>query len=257
MNTPTQVVKTHADGPIWVLTLNRPAARNAVNLALAHQVAAAMNEFDARPDLRICIITGEGGNFCAGMDLKAFSEGEWPFLENGGFAGLVERSTVKPVIAAVEGYALAGGFEIALSCDLVVASRSALFGIPEARRGLVAAAGGLLRLPTQLPRVLAMELALTGRMLGAEEAWDRGLINRLVETGSALDSARSLALEIAANAPMSVAVSKRIIRESRTWGDHEMFNLQKPIVAPVFTSQDASEGALAFVEKRTPKWTGR
>lgn len=257
MNTPTQVVKTHAEGPIWVVTLDRPAARNAVNLALAHQVAAAMNEFDARPDLRICIITGEGGNFCAGMDLKAFSEGEWPFLEHGGFAGLVERSTVKPVIAAVEGYALAGGFEIVLSCDLVVASRSAQFGIPEVRRGLVAAAGGLLRLPSQLPRTLAMELALTGRMLNAEEAWSRGLLNRLVEPGKALEGAKSLASEIAANAPMSVAVSKRVIRESRTWDDQNMFDLQKPIVAPVFTSQDASEGALAFVEKRAPNWIGR
>lgn len=249
-------VHTVAEGPVWRVTLDRPAARNAINTPLARALQAAMQVLDERDDLRVGIITGAGGHFCAGMDLKAFAAGDRPFLARGGFAGLVEQPPRKPLVAAVEGYALAGGFEIALSCDLLVASRTARFGIPEVRRGLVAAAGGLLRLPAVLPRNLAMELALTGRLLEAEEAWRAGLLNRLVAPGTALDVARALAREIAANAPLSVAVSKQVIREGRAWAETEMFALQKPLADAVLNSHDALEGARAFAEKRPPHWSG-
>ncbi len=251
-----QVVRTTAEGPLWIVTLSRPKVVNAVNGLMATQLAAAINVFEEDDALRVCIIQGEGGNFCAGMDLKGFAAGDRPFLPSGGFAGLVELSLRKPIVAAVEGYALAGGFEIALCCDLIVASRSAEFGLPEARRGLVAAGGGLLRLPSLIPRALAMELALTGRSMGAEEAWRAGLLNRLVEPGRALDAARSLALEVAGNAPLAVAASKRIVKNSRTWSDLEMFACQKDLSDSVLNSADALEGARAFAEKRIPKWSG-
>jgi enoyl-CoA hydratase len=259
MNTATtpSPITTHAEGPLWIVTISRPEARNAVNMAVAHGLQQAMRELDERADLRVGIVTGSGGTFCSGMDLKAFAAGERPFVEPGGFAGIVERPPRKPLIAAVEGYALAGGLEIALTCDLIVAARSAVFGIPEVRRGLVAAAGGLMRLPARLPRALAMELALTGRHLPAEEAQRAGLLARLVETGQALDEARKLATEIAANAPLAVVASKQIVSQSRSWTDDEMFARQQPIVAPITESADALEGARAFAEKRAPVWHGR
>lgn len=259
MNTPTSSspIATVAEGPLWIITISRPEARNAVNLAVAQGLAQAMAELDERPELRVGILTGAGGQFCAGMDLKAFAAGERPWLPGGGFAGFVEQPPRKPLIAAVEGYALAGGLELALACDLLVASRSACFGIPEVRRGLAAAAGGLMRLPMRVPRALAMELALTGRNLTAEEAHAAGLLNRLVEAGGALAAARELALEIAANAPLAVAASKQIVRQSRHWSDEEMFARQQPLVEPVLSSADALEGARAFAEKRAPAWQGR
>lgn len=259
MNIPTSSppVITLAEGPLWIITISRPEARNAVNLAVARGLAEAMAEFDARRDLRVGIVTGAGGHFCAGMDLKAFVAGEVPFLPGGGFAGFVERPPRKPLIAAVEGYALAGGLEIALACDLLVASRSARFGIPEVKRGLAATAGGLMRLPARIPRALAMELALTGRHLTAEQAQTAGLLNRLVEEGGALAAARELALEIAANAPLAVAASKQVVRQSRCWGEDEMFARQQPLVDGIGASADAQEGARAFAEKRPPVWQGR
>jgi len=258
MTTPSaSSVTAVADGPLWVVTISRPQARNAIDMSVARGLERAMAELDERPDLRVAILTGAGGNFCAGMDLKAFAKGERPWLPGTGFAGLVQRPPGKPLIAAVEGYALAGGLEIALACDLLVASRSARFGIPEVRRGLAAAAGGLMRLPMRVPRALAMELALTGRHMGADEAWRAGLLNRLVDEGGALTAARELALEIAANAPLAVAASKQVVIQSRAWSEDAMFARQHPMVEPVIASADALEGARAFAEKRTPLWQGR
>lgn len=242
---------------ILTIVINRPSAKNAINTAVSHTIAAAMDELDSREDLRVAVITGAGDTFCAGMDLKAFAAGERPFLEGRGFAGLVERLPVKPLIAAVEGYALAGGFEIALASDLIVASRTASFGIPEVKRGLIAAAGGLMRLPRQIPRKLAMELALTGEFMSAQRAYELGLVNRLTEPGTALTEALHLASLIVANAPLSVAASKRIILDSENWASTEQFEKQQPIVARIFESEDAQEGATAFAEKRPPEWRGK
>jgi enoyl-CoA hydratase len=228
-----------------------------VDRAVAGGLADALARLDGDPQLRVGVITGAGGHFCAGMDLKAFARGEIPVLSRGGFAGFVETPPRKPLIAAVEGYALAGGFEIALACDLIVAARGARFGLPEVRRGLAAGGGGLLRLPSRLPYHLAMELALTGRQLPAEEAASHGLVNRLVDDGDALAAAHTLAAEIVANAPLAVIASKQVIARSRAWGEDEMFRLQRTIVDPVAASADALEGATAFAQKRAPVWQGR
>jgi enoyl-CoA hydratase len=250
-------VLTAVEGDVLIITINRPKARNAVNLAVANGIASALSVLDAHRNLRMGVITGAGGDFCAGMDLKAYAAGERPWLPGGGFAGIAEASPRKPLIAAVEGYALAGGLEIALACDLIVASREARFGIPEVKRGIVAAAGGLMRLPARIPHHIAMELALTGRQMAADEALRHGLLNRLVEPGAALATALDLAKEIAANAPMAVEASKRIILQSRVWADEDMFARQKPFIDPVFGSEDGLEGARAFAEKRAAIWTGR
>jgi enoyl-CoA hydratase len=245
-----------ADGVI-VITINRPAARNAVNAEVARGVATALDALDTRDDLTVGVITGGGGTFCAGMDLKAFVTGESPSIPGRGFAGLTEAPPVKPLIAAVEGYALAGGCEIALACDLVVAADTAKFGIPEVKRGLVAAAGGLLRLPRRIPYQVAMELALTGAFLDARRAYDLGLVNRLTEPGDALAAARELAAAIAANGPLAVRATKHIVSHADEWPVAEFWDRQQAVVAPVFTSADAREGAVAFAEKRPPRWTGR
>jgi enoyl-CoA hydratase len=251
-----EVVVTAEEG-VMVITLNRPHAKNAVTLAVAEGVAAALDQLDARDDLAVGIITGAGGTFCAGMDLKAFLRGERPSLPGRGFAGITEAPPATPLIAAVEGYALAGGCEIVLACDMVTAGRGARFGIPEAKRGLVAAAGGLLRLPERIPRAIAMELALTGGFLDAPRAYDLGLVNRLTNDGSALDEALELARAIAANGPLATRASKRVIVESRGWPVAERFARQREIIESVMTSEDAREGARAFAEKRRPNWQGR
>lgn len=243
-------------GRVMVLTMNRPQARNAMSLGMAREIAAALDEFDARPDLSVAVITGAGGTFCAGMDLKGFARGEIPIVGDRGFAGLVRRPPVKPIIAAVEGYALAGGFEIVLACDLIVASDQAQFGLPEVKRGLTAAAGGLLRLQHRVPYHLAMELVLTGRMWPATEAAEVHLVSRLVPAGTALEAALDLAEAIAANAPLSLSTSKRVLVESVDWPLAEKFDRQEEYVDLVRKSADAKEGAAAFVEKRTPNWTG-
>ncbi|POX38008.1 enoyl-CoA hydratase [Streptomyces sp. Ru73] len=253
----SDVVRTeYADG-IAVLTIDRPEARNAVNRAVSEGIAAALDELDARDDLAVGILTGAGGTFCAGMDLKGFLAGERPSIEGRGFAGITEAPPRKPLIAAVEGYALAGGCEVVLACDLVVAAEDAQFGLPEVKRGLVAAAGGLLRLPRRLPYQVAMELALTGAFLPAPKAHAYGLVNRLTEPGGALAGARELAREVAANGPLAVQVSKQVIAEAPSWPAGETADRQRALVEPVFASQDAKEGARAFAEKRPPRWTGR
>jgi len=257
LSTEVEPVIVSREGGVCTITVNRPTARNAVNMAVTRALSEAMLALDADDTLSVGILTGAGGNFSSGMDLKAFGEGERPFLPGRGFGGFAADPPRKPLIAAVEGYALAGGFEMALACDLIVAARSARFGLPEARRGLAATAGGLMRLPRRVPQALAMELALTGRFMDAEEARAAGLLNRLVDDGSALAAARELALQIAANAPLSLQISKRVVRQSWAWSEEQMFALQAPLVEAMATSEDAKEGARAFVEKRAPVWKGR
>lgn len=249
------VLTEFADG-VAVFTLNRPEARNAVDLEVSEALAAAIDEFEARADMTIGILTGAGGTFCAGMDLKAFARGERPSIPGRGFGGLTEAPPTKPLIAAVEGWALAGGFELALSTDLIVASREAKFGIPEVKRGLAAAAGGLLRLPKILPYPIAMEMAITGDPLTAEVAHHHGLVNRLAEPGQALTVARELAARVAANGPLAVRATKQVLSMAANYTDPEAFVAQREFIEPVLASSDAQEGARAFAEKRAPLWTG-
>ncbi|THJ74303.1 crotonase/enoyl-CoA hydratase family protein [Candidatus Frankia alpina] len=250
-----EVLVEHADG-VTVITINRPQARNAVNRAVSEGVAAALDEFESRKDLTVAIITGAGGTFCSGMDLKAFLRGENVVVEGRGLAGITLTPPRKPIIAAVEGFALAGGCEVVLSCDLVVAAENAAFGIPEVKRSLVAGAGGLLRLPKRIPYQVAMELALTGDQLSAVDAHRYGLVNVLTPAGEALAGARALAARIAANGPLAVAATKEILASASSWPADEAFDRQAEIMNPVFASADAKEGALAFAEKRAPVWRG-
>jgi enoyl-CoA hydratase len=240
-----------------VITINRPDQRNAVNAAVAEGIAHALDELDASDELTIGVLSGAGKGFCAGMDLKAFVTGERPWYGDRGFAGITRRAAAKPLIAAIEGFAVAGGLEVALACDLIVAARGAKLGIPEVKRSLVAAGGGLLRLPRVLPRNIAMELALTGDPILAERGYELGLVNRLAEPGGALEAALELAVQITPNAPLALVASKRILAESADWPDAEFFDRQEEISGPVFDSEDAREGATAFAEKRAPVWKGR
>jgi enoyl-CoA hydratase len=242
---------------VLLVTLNRPEARNAVNAALAEGVAAAIDELDADDELSAGVLTGSDKGFSAGMDLKAFVRGESAFIEGRGFAGLVQRPPRKPLIAAIEGFALAGGLEIALACDLIVAARGARLGIPEAKRSLVAAAGALIHLPRRIPYHVAMELALTGDPIDAERGAELGLVNRLAEPGGAVDAALELAEAVAANGPLALVASKRLLRGAHEWHEDEAWAKQGEIAGPVFVSEDAREGATAFAEKREPVWKGR
>ena len=251
-----EVLMDVTDG-ILTVTLNRPKARNAANKALAEGVAAAMDRLDSDDSIHVAILTGAGGTFCSGMDLKAFVTGETPNVEGRGFAGLTEATPRKPLIAAVEGYALAGGLELAISCDLIVAADDAKFGIPEVKRGLAAAAGGLIKLPRQIPKRLAMELALTGDFISAQRAYDIGLINEVVPAGTALEAAKALAARIVANGPLAVEISKQVVLQSEDWSADEMWQKQQELTMPVFISEDAIEGSVAFAEKRAPNWKGK
>jgi enoyl-CoA hydratase/carnithine racemase len=253
----SQPVLTERRDGVLVITLNRPEARNAVNQALAEAVAAALDELDGDDTLRVGVLTGAGGSFCAGMDLKAFLSGEVPVIEGRGLAGLTQRPPRKPLVAAVEGWALAGGFEIMLACDMAVASRTARFGVPEVKRALVAGAGAALRLPERVPLPIALELLLTGEPIDASRAHQLGLVNRLTDEGGALEGALELARTIAANGPLAVEVTRQIARSSRDWSSEEGWAKQDELMAPVFTSEDAIEGATAFAEKRPPVWKGR
>ncbi|WP_030451561.1 crotonase/enoyl-CoA hydratase family protein [Herbidospora cretacea] len=249
-------VLVEVDGNVAVLTINRPKAKNAVNGAVAQGIAAAVDELDARSDVSVLVLAGAGGTFCAGMDLKGFLTGDMPFVPDRGFGGLAESPPKKPLIAAVEGYALAGGFELALSCDLIVAAESAKFGLPEPKRGLIAGAGGVMRLPRRIPYHVAMEIALTGDFYPAQRLYELGLVNRVVAEGEAVSAAKELAGKIAQNAPLSLAGTKRIVVESVDWPLDEMFARQSEIMNPIFASKDAMEGAAAFAEKRAPVWRG-
>lgn len=240
-----------------IVSIDRPRQRNAVNREVSLAIAEALDRLDQQADLRVGILTGRGGHFCAGMDLRAFLDGERPELEHRGFGGLTEAPPRKPLIAAVEGYALAGGCELALACDLIVAAQDAWFGLPEVTRGLVAGSGGLVRLPRRIPPAIALEYALTGERMDATTAHRWGLVNRLTPSGGALEGALSLAQSIAANAPLSVAMSKRIMRESPEWRDEDLWSRQRPLVESVLATEDAREGAQAFAEKRAPRWRGQ
>ncbi|MAM11692.1 MAG: enoyl-CoA hydratase [Rhizobiaceae bacterium] len=240
-----------------LITIDRPERRNAITYDISVAIADALDELDADGDLRVGIITGAGGCFCSGMDLKDFASGRRPELEGRGFAGVTERPPVKPLIAAVEGFALAGGFELALACDMIVAGEGAVFGLPEVARGLVAGSGGLVRMGRRIPEGIALEYALTGARMSAQEAARWGLVNRLVPAGSALDEALSLAQTISANAPLSVAASKHILHAARNWAEAEVWDWQRPLADAVIQSEDAIEGARAFAEKRVPVWRGR
>ena len=253
---PTQpAVLTERRDRVLVITLNRPEAMNAINGDLSNGLWSAIQDLNTDPGLTAGVLTGNGRGFCAGMDLKAFARGENVAVKGRGL-GFTERPPVKPLIAAVEGYALAGGTELALATDLIVAATNSAFGIPEVKRGLVAAGGGLLRLPQRIPYQIAMELALTGDPLPAQRAHELGLVNVLAEPGHALEAAIDLASRITANGPLAVAATKRIITESRGWSPEEQWREQMKIIMPVFGSKDAREGAVAFAEKRAPNWTG-
>ena len=248
------VLVERRDG-LQLITINRPDARNAVNRAVSDAVCAAMDELEATPELQLAIITGAGGTFCAGMDLKAFVSGENVMSPDRGFCGVCSRPPRKPLIAAVEGWALAGGTEVALACDMVVAAEDAQFGIPEVKRGLVAGAGGLLRMPSKIPLNLAYELALTGDPLSAKAAHQIGMVNALTPKGGALDGALALAARITPNGPLALAATKQVLDFAAEHTIDEGWELQDKLLPTIFMSNDAREGATAFAEKRPPRWT--
>ncbi len=247
-------------GHVEILTINRPEARNAINGGVSKAMSGIMDELADDNDCWVVVITGSGDKaFSAGMDLKAFSSGEGGDIigASGGFAGLTMRDFPKPIIAAVNGSALAGGFEIMLSCDLVVAAEHATFGIPEAKRGLIAGAGGLIRMPKRLPMAIALELAMTGDPIDANRAQTLGLVNKVVPAESLLDEALALADRIAANAPLAVRYSKSVMKQAAEVPESEGWEINSKAVGIVFSSQDAMEGPVAFAEKRPPNWQGK
>jgi enoyl-CoA hydratase len=224
---------------------------------MAEGIAAALDLLDGDPELSVGVLTGAGKGFSAGMDLRAFVSGERPWVGDRGFAGIVRRPARKPLIAAVEGFAVAGGLEIALACDVIVAARGARLGIPEVKRAILAAAGALRRMPERMPLGVATELALTGDPITAERAYEVGLVNRLADPGHAVDAALELAAAMSQNGPLAMAATKEILGRQADWTESEFWDKQDELAAPVMSSDDAREGALAFTEKREAKWTGR
>jgi len=254
----SELIKSEIRGRVLILTINRPEARNALTYDTSFALAEALDRLDTDDNLTVGILRGEGNTFCAGMDLKEFARTQRRAVVPGrGLGGLAEAPPSKPLIAAVEGYALAGGFELALACDLIVAANNASFGLPEVKRGLVPGSGGMLRLPRRLPYHVAMEALLTGDMFPAKRAHELGLVNDLVEPGTALEAALKLAEKIAANGPLAVRTVKEVVTASLDWRVDEMFALQNPRMAHIFSSDDAKEGATAFAEKRAPVWKGK
>jgi enoyl-CoA hydratase len=244
-------VRTERVGSALLITIDRPEARNAVNAAVATALSAALDELEATPELRVGVLTGAGGSFSAGMDLKAALKGESPVVGDRGLGGLTEAELSKPLIAAVEGFALGGGFELALACDLVVAAEDAKFGLPEVKRGLIAAAGGVVRLPQRIPHHLAMELLLTGEPIDGRRAGELGLANRVVPNGETAAVALQLAGQIALNAPLALAAVKAVVRSQDAWA------AQRAESARLMTTADVREGMTAFAERRAPQWTGK
>ncbi|WP_086667585.1 crotonase/enoyl-CoA hydratase family protein [Lentzea kentuckyensis] len=245
------VVRTERVGSALLITIDRPEARNAVNAATAAELSAALDELEATPELRVGVLTGAGGTFSAGMDLKAALKGESPEVAGRGFGGLTEAELSKPLIAAVEGFAMGGGFELALGCDLIVAAEDAKFGLPEVKRGLIAAGGGVVRLPERIPHHIAMELLLTGEPIDGIRAGALGLANRVVPAGETAAVALQLAGKIAENAPLALAAVKNVVRAADRWA------AQRTEIAKLMTSADVREGMTAFAERRAPQWTGR
>ncbi|EHB55472.1 Enoyl-CoA hydratase/isomerase [Mycolicibacterium rhodesiae JS60] len=248
-------IEIEVEQNVGILAINRPAVRNAIDLPTAEEIAAALDDVEARPEIRAIVITGRGGFFSAGMDLKALAAtNQRPITATRGAFGIVEKPPAKPVVAAVEGAALGGGLEIALSADVIVAAENAKLGLPEVARGLVATAGGVLRLPGRVPRAVALEMIMTGSPISAARAYEIGLVNRVVPAGTALAGAVELARTIAANAPMAVRAAKAVAVNSVHWDGSDGFALQRRYTDPVRESADAAEGARAFVEKRPPVW---
>ncbi|MGP3949055.1 crotonase/enoyl-CoA hydratase family protein [Streptomyces sp. 7N604] len=250
-------VRTETFGTSLLITIDRPAARNAVNAAVATGLAAALDELETDPALRAGVLTGAQGTFSAGMDLKAALAGESPEIPGRGFGGLAQAETTKPLVAAVEGWAMGGGFELALSCDLIVAAENAAFGLPEAKRGLIAAGGGVIRLPKRIPHHLAMELLLTGEPISGERAGRLGIANRVVPAGEATAAALQLAEQLAANAPLALAAVKKIVRVADGAPESQAFAAQAREMAALTASADVREGMTAFAERRTPVWQGK
>ncbi|MFE5108061.1 crotonase/enoyl-CoA hydratase family protein [Streptomyces sp. NPDC056663] len=260
MNTASEAPDTvlhERHGAVLTITLNRPAQKNAVDHEVAVRLASALDLLDADPGLSVGVLTGSGGVFSAGMDLKAFAKGELPLLPGRGLGGLTRAVVRKPLIAAVEGWALGGGFEMVLACDLIVAAQDARFGFPEVTRGLVAAEGGLVRLPRRLPYHVAARVLLTGEPLTAAEGKEYGLVDELTPPGAALDAARELAERVARSAPLALAAVKEVLRETQGLNESDAFTRQDELTSGLFSSEDAQEGAQAFAEKRTPVWHGR
>ena len=244
-------VRTERTGSTLLITIDRPEARNAVDAAVATQLSAALDELESTPDLRVGVLTGAGGAFSAGMDLKAALKGESPVVGDRGLGGLTEAELTKPLIAAVEGFALGGGFELALACDLIVAAEGAKFGLPEVKRGLIAAAGGVVRLPHRIPHHLAMEILLTGEPIDGVRAGALGIANRVVPNGETVAIALRLAEQVALNAPLALAAVKAVVRSRDPWA------AQRAESARLMTTADVHEGMTAFAERRAPQWTGR
>jgi enoyl-CoA hydratase len=253
----TELVLTERHDGVLTITINRPAQKNAVNRDVAVAVAAALDELDSDSSLSVGVLTGAGGTFSAGMDLKAFANGQTPILPGRGFGGVTQAVVRKPLIAAVEGWALGGGFEMALGCDLIVAAEDAKFGLPEVKRGLIAGEGGVIRLPQRVPYHVALKVLLTGDPLSAVDAKQYGLVSELTAAGAALQKAHELAQRIAGNAPLALAKVKQVLRETQGLNDAEAFARQAVDASSLLNTEDAHEGALAFAEKRAPVWRGR